>query len=313
MEDLSKVKFNGEKLFKIRKKKRMSQETLAERVGVTRQTIYSWESNQRLPDVEKVGRLCKVLNINLSDLVDGIIEQENSADVTIEQKDITKKKKSQRLFFRIVLTLIAILIIVYIAISTIKFIMLNKIVNKFESLNNLSSYYIITKKIEQMDKNNLNSMRTNFREMYYNNNILKTIIKDANNKKIENIIINDYNSKIKYIINEKDKTYIKATIANTQNGTKFTDNFDMYFGYSNNLFLRYIFCMNPKVRILYNESYEFEIKNTVKMYIDKDNGLPVYIETFNKDFLETKQYYEYELNTGKDFEINLDDYTEVTE
>ena len=74
---MSDLKFNGNKLAKIRKQKDLSQEKLSDLIGVTRQTIYLWESNQNLPDVEKVSKLCEVLNVQLSDLVDGMNVKED--------------------------------------------------------------------------------------------------------------------------------------------------------------------------------------------------------------------------------------------
>lgn len=44
----------GEKLFKLRKEKGMSQENLAEQIGTTRQAISKWENNQGFPEVEKL-------------------------------------------------------------------------------------------------------------------------------------------------------------------------------------------------------------------------------------------------------------------
>ena len=60
------VKFNGNKLYDIRREKKISQAKLAKALNVSRQTIYLWESNQSLPSIEKVGRICKFLEINLS-------------------------------------------------------------------------------------------------------------------------------------------------------------------------------------------------------------------------------------------------------
>ena len=44
----------GEKLFKLRKEKGLSQEALAEQVGTTRQAISKWENNQGFPETEKL-------------------------------------------------------------------------------------------------------------------------------------------------------------------------------------------------------------------------------------------------------------------
>ena len=44
----------GEKLFKLRKEKGLSQEALAEQIGTTRQAVSKWENNQGFPETEKL-------------------------------------------------------------------------------------------------------------------------------------------------------------------------------------------------------------------------------------------------------------------
>lgn len=46
----------GEKLQKLRKRQKLSQEALAEKVTVTRQTISKWELDQSTPDLDKQHR-----------------------------------------------------------------------------------------------------------------------------------------------------------------------------------------------------------------------------------------------------------------
>ena len=41
----------GEKIVSLRKKNNLSQEELAEKVGVTRQTISKWETDESIPDI----------------------------------------------------------------------------------------------------------------------------------------------------------------------------------------------------------------------------------------------------------------------
>ncbi|MCR5296860.1 MAG: helix-turn-helix domain-containing protein [Clostridiales bacterium] len=59
----------GANLQKIRKQKRMTQEALAEAVGVARQTIAKWEAEESAPDLELAGRLAAALEVSLDDLV----------------------------------------------------------------------------------------------------------------------------------------------------------------------------------------------------------------------------------------------------
>ncbi len=74
----------GEKIAELRKKYNYTQEKLAEKIGVTRQTISNWESNITSPDLNQASLLCKELRININDLLDNELELEvrdNSSSV----------------------------------------------------------------------------------------------------------------------------------------------------------------------------------------------------------------------------------------
>ena len=59
----------GKNLQKLRKQKNLTQEALAEAVGVARQTIAKWENEESTPDLEMSGRLAEALAVTLDDLV----------------------------------------------------------------------------------------------------------------------------------------------------------------------------------------------------------------------------------------------------
>lgn len=61
----------GERLFMYRNKVNMSQEKLAEEIGVTRQTISKWETDQSMPDFDKIEPLCEVFEITPDELIRG--------------------------------------------------------------------------------------------------------------------------------------------------------------------------------------------------------------------------------------------------
>ena len=58
----------GKNLQRLRKQKSLTQETLADRVGVARQTIAKWETEESMPDLEMAGRLAAALEVSLDDL-----------------------------------------------------------------------------------------------------------------------------------------------------------------------------------------------------------------------------------------------------
>lgn len=54
----------GEKIFKLRKEKGISQEALAEQIGTTRQAISKWENNQGFPETEKLLQLLNIFEVS---------------------------------------------------------------------------------------------------------------------------------------------------------------------------------------------------------------------------------------------------------
>ena len=59
----------------LRKKRNLTQEALAELVGVTRQTIAKWESGESVPDLSLAGKLAAVLDVALDELVEAPREE----------------------------------------------------------------------------------------------------------------------------------------------------------------------------------------------------------------------------------------------
>ncbi len=68
----------GERIYELRRKNSMSQEDLAEKMNVSRQSISKWESNQSVPEVEKIVQLSNILNVS----TDWILKGENSKKQT---------------------------------------------------------------------------------------------------------------------------------------------------------------------------------------------------------------------------------------
>lgn len=58
----------GKNLQKLRKQNELTQEALAELVGVARQTIAKWETGESMPDLEMAGKLASALKVSLDDL-----------------------------------------------------------------------------------------------------------------------------------------------------------------------------------------------------------------------------------------------------
>lgn len=74
----------GENLFQARKKKGLSQEAVAEKLGVNRQTISKWETDETLPDIRQAKKLAVLYGLTLDELI------EFDADVQEIQEVINK-------------------------------------------------------------------------------------------------------------------------------------------------------------------------------------------------------------------------------
>lgn len=59
----------GKKLFELRKSKHLSQEQVAERLNVTRQTVSNWELEETSPDLHQAKELAKLFEVSLDELV----------------------------------------------------------------------------------------------------------------------------------------------------------------------------------------------------------------------------------------------------
>lgn len=59
----------GNSLFNARKKSGLSQEEVAEKLGVSRQTISKWETNETLPDVHQAKRMSSFYHVTMDELI----------------------------------------------------------------------------------------------------------------------------------------------------------------------------------------------------------------------------------------------------
>lgn len=64
----------GNKIIELRKKNNLTQERLSEKIGVSRQTLSSWESNITSPNLDQAILLSKELGISIDELVDNKLD-----------------------------------------------------------------------------------------------------------------------------------------------------------------------------------------------------------------------------------------------
>lgn len=60
----------GSSLFNARKKSGFSQEQVAEKLGISRQTVSKWETDETLPDIRQAKKLSSLYGISLDELIE---------------------------------------------------------------------------------------------------------------------------------------------------------------------------------------------------------------------------------------------------
>ena len=96
----------GDKLKEARLKKNMTQEEVAEKIFVSRQSISNWENNKTYPDIGNVIALSDLYEISLDELLKG---SDNFMKHLEESTDLVKSNK--KLIGIIILALITMIII----------------------------------------------------------------------------------------------------------------------------------------------------------------------------------------------------------
>lgn len=75
----------GEKLAKLRKDAGMNQEELANNLGVSRQAVSKWESNNSYPETDKIVAICKLFNCSMDDLLGTNTKEESKEKKVINE------------------------------------------------------------------------------------------------------------------------------------------------------------------------------------------------------------------------------------
>ena len=98
----------GDKLKNARLKKSMTQEEVAEKLFVSRQSISNWENNKTYPDIGNVIALSDLYQISLDELLK---ESDNFMKHLEESTDIVKSNKKLILFIIVVLVAMVVMAI----------------------------------------------------------------------------------------------------------------------------------------------------------------------------------------------------------
>ena len=87
----------GKFIAQKRKEKNLTQEQLAERIGVSNKTISKWETGKCMPDYSVVKILCEELEITVAELMDGECAEERSVRAYDDEQIMELLKRTQDL------------------------------------------------------------------------------------------------------------------------------------------------------------------------------------------------------------------------
>lgn len=112
----------SENLKVLRKQKGFSQEELATRLHVVRQTISKWEKNLSVPDADTLIRLAEILEVSVSELLGAKIENENTTSDVAEQlsrinEQLAIKNRRSRRIWKIIVIILAVIVLMNIFIA----------------------------------------------------------------------------------------------------------------------------------------------------------------------------------------------------
>lgn len=82
----------GNNLFQARKKAGLSQEAVAEKLGVSRQTISKWETDETVPDIYQAKRLAKLYHLSLDERIEFDMDRKQIEEVI---KNTNEEKESK--------------------------------------------------------------------------------------------------------------------------------------------------------------------------------------------------------------------------
>lgn len=86
----------GENLYSLRKSAKMSQEKLAEKMEVSRQSVSKWENGESYPEMDKIMKLCDIFHCKINDLVHEDMTDIDSLDEEIKMSVVKFKEEKQK-------------------------------------------------------------------------------------------------------------------------------------------------------------------------------------------------------------------------
>lgn len=258
----------GEIILEARNNKKLSQDALAKKIHVSRQSISNWENNIRVPDKEILEKLCNALNLDYNYLLSVIGEQ-------FQHKKAIKVN-------RLIIIFIIIIIVIF-----CMFVVLVKYRNKFEVysiyFDENSDLYITNGIFIISNVNNYFQLGSlHFYDSNYDIYDFKIKIYYKINDEIRLLIETNYNDNI--VLNEQYGY-----------GEYFDDSFDI-----NNVYIDLTSLEDNKIVKTYKLNFSQIFKNDKLLYFKKNNGVINNSPNVNELLITKDQL----LNNGYEFEYD---------
>ena len=137
----------AENLKKIRKDKGYTQEILAEKLNVVRQTVSKWEKGLSLPDVDMLSKIANVLKTDVNILLDGQITTTDQSEIVKQLAKINEQLTIKNRRYKKIMKTIAIILLI-IVIFGILLVILN--IGTFISISNSETTTIVETMIKEV-------------------------------------------------------------------------------------------------------------------------------------------------------------------
>ena len=81
----------GQNILKIRKNSGLTREELSKKIGVSLKNIFSWEADEKVPNLEQINLLANALGVDVDSLID-----ENTKNMLESEENLCKKRGTLR-------------------------------------------------------------------------------------------------------------------------------------------------------------------------------------------------------------------------
>ena len=115
----------GEKIWRLREEKGLSQEALAEMLEVSRQTVSNWENDRATPDAYKLKQLCEELGVSADVLLEtgesDPVRQEKNYEPSKDDVNVVGRRMNMRVLRIVLLAVFGIAAALLLAIAIVLF------------------------------------------------------------------------------------------------------------------------------------------------------------------------------------------------